>query len=47
MKQLGCWGDGDADDGGAFWTSRAPSELVESSWLAELERGMAGVVSSR
>jgi len=44
MKQFNYAGDGDADDPGAFWTSHTRGRHVDSTWLAELERGMAAVL---
>lgn len=47
MKQFDYAGDGDADDPGAFWASHTRGRRVDSSWLAELERGMESIVSGR
>jgi hypothetical protein len=48
MKQFAYWSDADgSDEGGAYWTDRAPSELLESSWPAEFERGMADLRAGR
>ena len=43
MKQFDYSGDGDADDAGAFWASHTRGRRVDSTWLAELNRGMAAI----
>jgi len=48
LKQFGYWpATADDEEGGDFWTSHSPNELVDSTWPAELERGMAALLSER
>src|SRR5262245_33921753 len=48
LKQFGYWpASAGEEEGGDFWTDRAPRELLDSSWPAELERGMAAALSGR
>jgi len=48
MKQFGYWpATADGEEGGDFWTSHSPNELVHSTWPAELERGLSIVLSGR